>query len=175
MINTKMTTTLINSNHGFQTNVWGPPAWLFLHCITLNYNTKYKKEFYTFFKMLQFILPCKACRDNYSKVIYGTNTNFTLTMDKFKNRKSLSLWLFRIHNYITTCQTNKPLLFENTPEDFNRFVETYSKIRARCSRKKTGKYENGCVNPLKGGIKLRSVIAIKPLRISQKKSIHFPE
>lgn len=161
--------TSISSSHGFQTNVWGPAAWLFLHCITLNYNTMYKKEFYTFFKMLKYILPCKACRDNYSKVIFGTNTSLTLTMAKLKNRKTLSLWLFRVHNYIITCQTDKPLFYENTPHDFNRFVETYSKLRAQCSRKKTGKYENGCVNPLKGGIKLRSVITIKPVPSSNNK------
>ena len=51
--------------------VWGPPAWTFLHSVTLAYPDnpsdidKYNYE--NFFNVLQPILPCAKCSYNYMK------------------------------------------------------------------------------------------------------------
>ena len=46
------------NKNGFQTKIWGSPAWLFLHCIAFNY-TPDKKSSKTFFLSLAHVLPCK--------------------------------------------------------------------------------------------------------------------
>ena len=60
---------MLNNTQGFQTTVWGPAAWLFLHCIALNYQTKQKRVYKLFFKNLGGVLPCGSCRDNYHRTI----------------------------------------------------------------------------------------------------------
>ena len=46
--------------------VWGPLLWIIMHHVTLNYDTKYKKEYREFFlKTIPNIIPCKKCVDNY--------------------------------------------------------------------------------------------------------------
>ena len=57
------------------TNVWGPPGWVFLHCITIGYPIKIdpknkehisrKKHTMNFFNSLGHVLPCKYCRESY--------------------------------------------------------------------------------------------------------------
>jgi len=160
----------MNSTSGFQTKVWGPAAWLFLHCITLNYDPKRdKKETIKFFKMLAYVLPCGACRDNYKHVILHSQS-LRLTDKIFQSRESLSLWLFKLHNHIQKCQTksNSKPMYSNTKTDFRKMVAFYEQFRAKCSNSKHG-HAGGCTQPMKNGFRLRSEIRIKPF--SKKKSV----
>lgn len=155
----------MNNPNGFQTRVWGPAAWLFLHCISLNYNPKvHKKEYIRFFKMLAYVLPCKACRDNYEHTIRYSRT-LRLTNSIFESRQSLSFWLFKLHNYITKCQTKSQLMFTNTNKDFQKMISFYEQFRAKCTTSRNRSHHTGgCTQPAtKGGIRLRSMIQIKPL------------
>ena len=66
-----------NSGDGMLTAVWGPPLWHSLHTISFNYPVKPTKEdkdnYYNYFKSIQFVLPCRYCRENFSKFLnYGT-------------------------------------------------------------------------------------------------------
>lgn len=165
----------MHSKNGFQTRVWGPAAWLFLHCITLNYDPKRnKKETKAFFDHLAFVLPCGACRENYKHTIRNSNT-LQLNDTVFESRESLAFWLFRLHNYVTRCQTGKRSWYNDTKHDFYQMVQFYENFRAKCvTHKDTSKHKGGCVLPVKnGGIRLRTVIKIKPWSGSQdnKKSI----
>jgi hypothetical protein len=117
----------LNSKNGFKTSVWGPCVWKFLHMVTMNYNPKFKKEYKLFFTSLQFILPCKHCRVNYSKKL---NNKFKLTNQVLKNRLTLSKWLFMLHNQVR-IDTGKHLIYKNTKKDFEQMLTNYSKFRAR--------------------------------------------
>lgn len=163
----------MNNSNGFQTKVWGPAAWLFLHCITLNYNPKRdKKQYKLFFEMLAYVLPCKACRDNYKDTIQGNETSrnrqdLRLTSNVFKSRRTLSVWLFKLHIYVTKCQLKlKQGPYENTSTDFNKMVAFYEQFRAKCTKPPSsegGEHSGGCTLPAhKGGLRMRSVIHIKP-------------
>lgn len=81
------------------TAVWGPHMWHFLHSVTFNYpfepsvvqqeRTKY------FFNHLECMLPCKYCREHYSRHIKLNPID-----DHLKNRKALVEWLIHLHNMV---------------------------------------------------------------------------
>ena len=56
--------------NGFQTKIWGAPAWIFLHCVAFNYTPEKYVDYELFFRNLANILPCKTCRENYTLVRY---------------------------------------------------------------------------------------------------------
>jgi len=150
----------MDSLNGFQSGIWGPAAWLFLHCITLNYEpSKHNKDaFFQFFKNVQFVLPCGTCRDNYVTVIQSDCLK--LTVDVFKSRESLSKWLFHVHNHIN-IKTNKKLRFENNLKGYKEMRQFYEQFRAKCS---VGKNEIGCTKAMHKGKKMRCVLVLKPGR-----------
>tara|TARA_Y100000816_G_C26062654_1_gene558148 strand:- start:583 stop:1077 length:495 start_codon:yes stop_codon:yes gene_type:complete len=143
--------------NGFQTKVWGAPAWLFLHCIAFNYLPDKKKKYIKFFKSLADVLPCKTCRDNYSHIIY--NSKYKIDNDSiFKNRRSFSKWLFLIHNKVQRDiykknDNDEPMY---TDDDFKKVCLIYEKYRAKCK-----KNQYGCTEPYKKGGKKRTLIRIK--------------
>ena len=156
-----MNTHILQNPNGFQTNVWGPGAWLFLHCIALNYNPKYYKQYHIFFKTIQHILPCKAGRDNYSHSI-NKNPSLMLKKSTFKNRETLSLWLFKLHTYVR-CKTKAPIVYSNDKTGFRQMLRFYEQFRASCSQKVDLKPKHtGCVHSYYKGMRLRTKIQIKP-------------
>jgi hypothetical protein len=147
------------STNGFQSKIWGPSAWLFLHCITLNYEpTKHSDtEYLNFFKSLQFVLPCGTCRSKYSELIKGPALKLKLSV--FKSRESLSFWFFKIHNNIN-IRTGKTLTYSNDSSGFEKMKIFYEQFRAKCDNNL--KFERGCEKPLYKNSKYRSVITIQP-------------
>ena len=85
-----------SSNEGMQTSVWGPILWTFLHIMSFNYPVQPTEEdkihYKGFVEHLQYILPCKKCRENLPKNMirarYGDQC--------FKNRKEFSQFFWRL-------------------------------------------------------------------------------
>jgi mitochondrial FAD-linked sulfhydryl oxidase len=77
---------------------WGRPGWTFLHAVTFAYprfpSYKTKHRYLGFFKFLRFVLPCPACRREFS-----VETR-ELGLHHFKNRRTLSKWLVKVHNNV---------------------------------------------------------------------------
>ena len=157
-----------NSNDGMLTDVWGPPFWHFLHIISFNYATvpteKQKKDFYNYFKSLENILPCKYCRENYSKNLKSTH----FSKQVFKNRDSLSHWVYKLHNHINSMLGKKCNL------SYKDVQNRYENYRARCNliedEKKcirSVKKEKGCIDPLYG-VKSKCIIEIVPKKSKKK-------
>lgn len=156
-----MTTVPENgSGNGFQSKVWGPAAWLFLHCVSLNYDpSKHNAiEFLNFFKSLAYVLPCGTCRSNYQDLI--KSKKYRLNRNTFQSRKSLSQWLFRVHNHINR-KTGKELVYANTEDGYKQMSQFYETFRAKCETKKT---ELGCIKPLHKQNKMRCVLVLKPAK-----------
>jgi len=149
------------SKNGFQTRVWGPPAWVFLHFISLNYDEKRSRGYFQFFNSLKHVLPCGKCRDNYTKII--TKGPLKLKMKILENRKTLNFWLFKVHNkvqrdiYARTKKKNDIPPFNNNTSSFYKAMKIYEKYRAVCHKK-----SYGCIKPVKG-IKKCAQINIVPL------------
>lgn len=154
------------SGDGFQTSVWGPIAWTFLHTISFNYpvnpTTQQKHQYRDFILSLQNVLPCATCRKNLT-----TNLKqLPLTMNEMKNRDSFSRYVYNLHELV-----NK-MLHKKSSLSYCDVRERYEHLRARCSAKlypnfvkidldNRGKEENGCTEPLYGK-KARCIISIVP-------------
>lgn len=88
--------------------IWGPHAWVFLHCITFAYpenpTAKDKEIMKSFLGALPGVLPCMKCRNNcknhYKKL--------PLTDEVLASRASLTKWLIDIHNSVNVMN-NKPI------------------------------------------------------------------
>ena len=163
-----------NSGDGMLTAVWGPPLWHSLHTISFNYPVKPTKEdkdnYYNYFKSIQFVLPCRYCRDNYKdnlkKLKFGRKD--------FKNRDALSKFVYTLHEMV-----NKNLGKESGLT-YSQVKDRYEHFRARClnddkksskkiSKKTSKKKEKGCTDPLYG-VKSKCVMNIVP-KTSKKKSL----
>ena len=156
-----------NSGDGMLTAVWGPTLWHSLHTISFNYPVKPTKEdkdnYYNYFKAIQFVLPCRYCRDNYKdnlkKLKFGKKY--------FKDRETLSKFVYTLHEMV-----NKNLGKESGLT-YAQVRDRYEHFRARCLNddkpKKETKIEKGCTDPLYG-VKSKCVMNIVP-KNSKKKSL----
>jgi len=145
-----------NSPDGMLTSVWGPPLWHTLHTISFNYPVKPtkgdKENYYNYFNSLKNILPCKYCRDN----LKNNLKSVPLRKSVFKNRDTLSKWVYDLHENINKMLNKKSNL------TYEQVRERYEHFRARCLEKKTNsKKEKGCTKSLYG-IKGKCVLNIVP-------------
>lgn len=112
------------------TRKWGPDGWILLHSITFNYplkpTQKDKINHLLFFNTLQFILPCKYCRESFSDFMKQ------LPIDNYlDSRNKISKWLYNIHNLVNNKLIKQGLL--NTPnpsyqeiqQNHNKEIETF--------------------------------------------------
>ena len=157
------------SGDGFLTSVWGAPLWHSLHTMSFNYPTNPTQEdkahYRDFVLSLQYVLPCKYCREN-------LKTNFKslpLTMAEMKNRETFSRYMYELHELVNRMLKKKSNL------TYCDVRERYEHFRARCTeekpvlfkytkiqtKKNKGKKEKGCTEPLYGK-KSKCIIKIVP-------------
>lgn len=158
-----------SAGDGFQTSIWGPPVWHFLHTISFNYpvkpNYNDKKNYRNHMLNLINVLPCKYCRDNLKK----NYKVFPLTMNCMKNRETFSKYVYKLHERI-----NKNL-GKDSGLTYCDVRERYEHFRARCTEEKPkvfkfenkhnktrkNKKEKGCTEPLYGK-KAKCILKIVP-------------
>ena len=103
-------------------NIWGPPAWTFLHTVTYNYPEKPtdddKRNFYNFFMSLQHVLPCNKCKAHYQKNIQKYDLSESLD-----SRENLVKWLIDLHNDVNR-DNGKPVW--SYSEVYNKYREMYN-------------------------------------------------
>jgi len=143
-----------NSPDGMLTSVWGPTMWHTLHTISFNYpinpTNDDKENYYNYFKSLKNILPCKYCRTNLLKNF----KNLKFNKSKFKNRDTLSRFVYDLHEEINKMLGKKSSL------SYNDVRDRYEHFRARCLNEKP-KVEKGCTDSLYG-LKSKCVLNIVP-------------
>ena len=155
-----------NKNNGMMTKVWGPPGWMFLHCITYGYPDKIdynnhdhiirKENMKIFFEKIGHVFPCKYCRESYLNFIKEIPIDNNLD-----SRKDLVKWLYDIHNKVNdklgVPQCNIP-----TIDELNKEYEQY---RAQCkkttSAERIKNLNKGCVVPADGKKKKCVVKVVK--------------
>ena len=129
-----------NMDNGLLPKIWGPHMWVALHSITFNYPrnpTKDDKERYQkFFELVGYVLPCQYCAQSYREFINSGDTK--LTNEILQNRKTLSEWLYKVHEAV-----NKKLDIDYgiTFEDVERRYESY---RAACDHQEGNKLSANC-------------------------------
>ena len=157
------------SGDGMLTAVWGPSMWHFLHTMSFNYPTNPSKEdkehYRAFMLQLQYILPCKYCRQNLTK----NYKVFPLRSSDMANRESFSRYVYKLHEMV-----NK-LLKKKSGLSYCDVRERYEHFRSRCTNEKPKlfdvnayknktlkkKGEKGCTEPLYGK-KAKCIIKIVP-------------
>ena len=117
------------SKFGFQTRIWGPAgAWPFLHMISLNYpvepTTIDKRQYLAFFQSLQWVLPCKSCRESYAKFITAKGKPTQLTSKTMQNRETVARWMYEVH-----CAVSKRI-GKQTPVTFAGMCRKFERFRA---------------------------------------------
>ena len=150
---------LSDSKNGFQTKVWGSPLWLFLHIVSLNYTPEKKAAYKRFFKALQHVLPCGACRTNYKNIL---KEKLPMNDYIFSCRESMAMWVFLLHNQVQKDLYSKSKIesdaprFKDTKKDFFKAMKFYEGFRAQCTKK-----SYGCVTPVKGTKKRTKIQIVK--------------
>jgi len=144
-----------NRDNGMITKVWGPPGWLFLHCITFGYpfkidpnNTEHvqkQRDYRDFFHLIGKVFPCKYCRDSYQGFIKDLPIE-----PKLDSRDNLCKWLYDVHNKVNE-KLEVPAC--NIPS-FETIKKRYEEYRAKCkkstSEEEAEKKAKGCVIPADG-------------------------
>ena len=125
-----------NKNYGMITKIWGPPGWLFLHCVTMGYphtidesidfHVAKKRETRKFFESLGYTLPCELCCKSYNEFIKEEDT--LLTDKVLSSRLTLAKWFYDIHNKVN----NKLDVDKSTIPTFEEFYDRYEMYRAEC-------------------------------------------
>jgi hypothetical protein len=155
-----------SSGDGMLTTVWGPSMWHFLHTMSFNYPvnpTEADKEHYREFVInLQYVLPCKYCRQN----LTNNFKIFPLNKCEMQNRETFSRYIYKLHEMV-----NK-LLKKKSGLSYCDVRERYEHFRSRCTDEKpkifdfkktlkNKKKEKGCTEPLYGK-KAKCIIKIVP-------------
>ena len=159
------------SGDGMLTTVWGPSMWHFLHTMSFNYpvdpSPADKKHYHEFMLNLQYILPCKYCRQNLTKNYKA----FPLRASDMANRESFSRYVYKLHEMVNKMLKKKSGL------TYCDVRERYEHFRSRCTDEKPKlfdikafkadknktkkKAEKGCTEPLYGK-KSKCIIKIVP-------------
>lgn len=148
----------MSENNGMITKIWGPPAWIFLHSVTMGYPVKFdpndldhvnrRNSMIDFFNSLANVLPCKYCRESYDEYIKESPIESNLS-----TRVELARWLYDIHNKVN-YKLGIPLC--DIPE-FIEVYDRYEQYRAKCtitdkstSLEREQNKHKGCVVPHDG-------------------------
>lgn len=147
------------SGDGMLTTIWGPSMWHYLHTMSFNYPVEPtdddKTHYRDFVINLQYVLPCKYCRQN----LQNNLKLYPLTMNNMVNRDSFSRYIYNLHEMI-----NK-LLGKKSNLTYCDIRERYEHFRSRCTLDKPAlikiKKEKGCTEPMYGK-KAKCIIKIVP-------------
>ena len=159
-----------SSSDGFLTSVWGPMLWSYLHTMSFNYpnepTAENKKHYREFILNLQYVLPCKFCRQN----LVENLKQLPLTVSHMKNRETFSRYVYDLHELINT------MLHKKSGLSYSDVRERYENFRSRCTienekqkkieLEKAKEKEKGCTVPLYGK-KSKCVIKIVPQEENQ--------
>ena len=117
---------LLASPEGFNSTLWGPGLWTFMHYIALNYPispTKAQVESYkAFFRSLCNILPCYVCRKEFCELVTKPQSRFYLgrpglfpykPTNPAAARHSLFMWTSDLHNAVNR-RLKKPVVAPRT-------------------------------------------------------------
>ena len=153
-----------NIDNGIMTKVWGPPGWLFLHCVTHGYpyaindhdpkhvlRREYTRQF---FHLVGEVFPCVYCRDSYRQFISRRPIEPHL-----KTRAALTRWLYDIHNMVNDKLGVPQCKIPSYEEVYQRMEQYRAKCTKTTPEERSNNLAKGCVVPA-SGVSKRCVIDV---------------
>lgn len=114
------------------TRFWGPPGWKLLHQVAYKYPEKpsdiQKLDYGIFYSNLAFVLPCKYCRNSFTKYIKN------LPIETYLESKSkLTEWVYLMHNKVNGKLRRQGLLETPNPslKEINDIYEEWAKEKCQ--------------------------------------------
>lgn len=100
--------------------IWGPSMWNIIHTISFEYpnnpTTEDKQKHVDFILNLQFILPCKECRNHLSEIL----RNMKFNISHMKNKYTFSKFCVDLHNTVNK-RLGKPIIpYQNVYMYYNK-------------------------------------------------------
>jgi hypothetical protein len=97
--------------HGFPPSTWGAQLWFSLHIMTAALPPRpsraEQQHYFSYFKALQYVLPCGGCREEYTSLLRGNGGFPAMTLDTFSSRSKAFSWLVAIHDAVN-ARLGKP-------------------------------------------------------------------
>jgi hypothetical protein len=110
------------------TRFWGPSGWRLLHLITFTYEPEQRTEVGRLFELLPYVLPCKFCRRSLVEYMEEDPLEPALA-----SRKTLTQWLYRIHNKVNAKLRGQGLPTAPDPPFASVKKEYETRLAAGCS------------------------------------------
>ena len=129
--------------------IWGPTAWHFLHTMSYMSPEKISKAYFNTLYSLKYILPCRVCRNHYSK-------NYKKFPCKARTRNDLVLWLINFHNLVNKMLDKPELSVDQVNSLYlrgNKLLVDHSKIIKFCDVLMMFFHKNTC-KQCPGGYKM---------------------
>jgi hypothetical protein len=102
--------------------IWGPPAWTFLHSITITYPHKpsvnQQKQYFEFFDNLKNVLPCEICKEH-----YRIHLKEYPLKEHLNTKTSLIKWLINIHNKINVQHGKREWTYDEVIEHYDTLYQ----------------------------------------------------
>ena len=88
------------SQNGFNTYVWGPIVWALLHILSFHAKDSLTPlERHQFLLSMSAILPCKACRENFSSNFFLALSRFHCAASPF-SKEYFPYFIYRLHDAV---------------------------------------------------------------------------
>ena len=108
----------IKKQDHFDSRIWGPPFWFFMHTIAMNYpdraNDVTKRKYYEFVQNLPLFIPNVEMGNRFSRLL--DKYPVTPYLDK---RESFIRWTVFIHNKINKIAGKPEMDFEEAIDKYN--------------------------------------------------------
>lgn len=105
---------LLTRQVNIKPRLWGPHLWKSLHAIAMGYPENpaplCRKRYYDFLVGLKHVLPCRSCRQHYTRLIHHSKCK--LGMNSLRSRETLCRWLVRAHNSVNQRQGKECLTYK---------------------------------------------------------------
>lgn len=171
-----------NVDNGMMTKIWGPPGWLFLHCVTFGYpyiimmnkeeHLIRRERTRRYFRDLGYVLPCKYCRMSYQDFMKE------IPIEKYlASRRDLTYWFYMMHNKVN----NKLGVPDCRIPSYEEVKDKFESFRAKCNKTTNSEKEKnttkGCVKPADGTTKrcFLQVVNCKNGDVTRRENTYYTE
>jgi hypothetical protein len=114
------------------TEFWGPCAWKLMHSVAATYRPQHqsvpnartikedsdsaKLHYATFYKNLQYVLPCHLCRAHYSEFLGAHPVE-----DSLRDENTLQKWVYDLHDDVNRRNGKQSPTFDEVLRMYNEF------------------------------------------------------